>query len=96
MSDRANNQCPQCGHAFSDREMLFWGMSKTSHCPDCGAELGVNRDRMLILWIGGIVGVMFIEASFPLDTVRGWVAVAIFVLLIGLVAVRVQKLEVRE
>jgi CXXC-20-CXXC protein len=96
MSGTANNQCPNCGHRFSDREMLFWGLSKTSHCPDCGSELGVNRDRMLILWIVGIVGVMFIESYFSLHTPRGWIAIAIFVLLFGLVAVRLQKLEIKK
>ena len=96
MNGTANNQCPNCGHGFSDREMLFWGLSKTSHCPDCGTELGVNRDRTLLLWIGGIVGVMLIEANFSLDTPRGWMAIAVFVLVFGLVAVRLQKLEIKK
>jgi hypothetical protein len=96
MNETANNQCPRCGHGFSDREMLFWGLSKTSRCPDCGAELAVNRDRMLLLWIGGVVGVMLIEASFPLDTLRGWIAIAMFVLIFGLAAVRLQKLEIKK
>jgi len=96
MTDTANNQCPNCGHAFSDREMLFWGLSKTSHCPDCGTQLGVNRDRILLLWIGGVVAVMLIKVNLSLETVQGWVAIAIFALLFCLVAVRVQKLEVKK
>lgn len=94
MGEMANNQCPNCGHRFRDREILFWGFSKTSSCPDCGVELRLNSNRMLMLWFVGIVAILYIEANFSLQTVRGWLAIAVFVLLFCLVAVRVQKLEI--
>jgi len=95
INSAANNQCPNCGHRFSDREMLFWGFSKTSRCPDCGAELGVDANRMLMLWFGGIVAILYIEATYSLETIHGWLAIAVFVLLFCLVAVRVQKLVIK-
>ena len=90
----ANNQCPNCGHRFSNREMLFWGFSKTSSCPGCGVELCVNSNRMLMLWFGGIIAILYIETKFSLQTFQGWLAIAVFLLLFCLVAVRVQKLEI--
>ncbi|HEY5739748.1 MAG TPA: hypothetical protein VIW27_08475 [Gammaproteobacteria bacterium] len=93
---RANNRCPNCGHRFSDLEMLLWGMSKTGKCPDCQVELGVNSNRVLMLWFAGIIAILFIEQRFSLDSYHGWLAIAAFVLVFCLVAIRVQKLEIRE
>jgi uncharacterized protein (DUF983 family) len=96
MQATANNQCPNCGHRFGDLEMLFWGLSKTSKCPGCGVELGVNANRMLLLWVGGIVAILYIEATWSFESIRGWIAIAVLILLLCLVAVRVQRLEIRK
>ena len=96
MNPSANNQCPNCGHRFSDLEMLLWGLSKTSRCPDCGVELGVNSNRVLVLWFVGIVAILFIGERYSLQSIDGWVALAIFLLVFCLLAVRVQKLEIRK
>jgi CXXC-20-CXXC protein len=96
MNETANNQCPNCGHRFSDREMLFWGLSKTSKCPDCDVELGVNSNRMLLLWFGGIVAILFLEQLFSLQSFHGWLAIAVFLLAFCLLAVKLQKLEIKK
>jgi len=96
MKPAANNRCPNCGHRFRDREMLLWGFSSTSRCPGCGAELGVDGNRMLILWFGGIIAILWIEATWSLQSLHGWLAIAVFVLLFCLIAVRVQKLVIRK
>ena len=96
MTETANNQCPKCGHRFSDLQMLLWGFSKTGKCPDCGVELGVNGNRLLLLGFAGIIAVVYIEQRFSLQSFHGWLALAAFVLVFSLVAIRVQKLEVRE
>ena len=92
----ANNQCPNCGHRFSDREMLFWGFSRISSCPDCGVQLRVNSNRILMLGFGGIIAIIYIEENYSLQTFHGWLAIAVFVVLFCLVAVRVQKLEIEK
>ncbi len=76
--------------------MLLWGLSKTSNCPECGVELGVNSNRVLILWFAGVVTILFIGERFSLQSLDGWVALAIFLLVFCLLAVRVQKLEIRK
>ena len=96
MQSTANNQCPNCGHRFGDFEMLFWGLSRTSKCPQCGVELGVNANRMLLLWVGGIVAILYIESAWSFESIEGWFAIGALILLLCLVAVRVQKLEVRK
>lgn len=96
MNHWANNQCPNCGHRFSDLEMLLWGLSKTDRCPDCGVELGVNSNRILMLWFVGIVAILFIGEQFSLDSLDGWIVLVIFLLVYCMLAIRVQKLETRE
>ncbi len=96
MTERANNRCPKCGHRFGGLEMLLWGFSNTGKCPDCGVELGVDGNRLLLLGFAGIVAVVYIEQRFSLQDFRGWLAIAVFVLVFCLVAMRVQKLETRE
>lgn len=96
MKERANNQCPNCGHRFGDLEMLLWGFTKTGKCPDCGVELGVNSNRLLLLGFAGIIAIVYIEQRFSLQGIQGWLAIASFVLVFCLVAIRVQKLETRE
>jgi ribosomal protein S27AE len=96
MTESDNNQCPRCGHRFGDLEMLFWGFSKSGKCPGCGVALGVNANRLLLLGFAGIIAVIYIEQRFSLPSLLGWLALAAFVLVFCLVAIRVQKLEVRE
>lgn len=96
MDETDNNQCPNCGHRFSGTQMLFWGMGKTSSCPDCSCELGVNKDRILLLWVIGIVAVIALRVNLSLDTPVGWIALGIFIIGFALVAARVQKLEIRK
>ena len=91
-----NNQCPECGHRFGDLEMLFWGFSKSGKCPDCGVELGVNSNRVLLLGFAGIIAIVYLEERFSLQSFHGWLAIAAFVLVFCLVAIRIQKLEVRK
>jgi len=96
MNQWGNNRCPNCGHRFGDLQMLLWGLSKTDQCPNCGVDLGVDSNRVLILWFVGIVATLFIGERFSLDSLEGWLALVIFLLLFCLLAVRVQKLEIRK
>lgn len=96
MDDLDNNQCPGCGHRFSSTQMLFWGLSKTGSCPDCQRRLGVNKDRILLLWVIGIFGIIALRLHVDLESPRGWLALGLFVIVFALVAARMQKLEIRE
>jgi CXXC-20-CXXC protein len=96
MENFDNNQCPNCGHRFSNMEMLFWGLSKTSNCPDCENELSVNKDRVLILWITGIIAIMVIKHNVNLDSLWGWGMFAIFIVIFCMISIRIQKLEIKN
>lgn len=96
MENFAHDQCPNCGHRFDSKQMLFWGLSKTSRCPDCNIELGVNKDRVLLLWIIGVVAVITIKLNVNLDSLWGWAIIAVFIIGFCMVAVRLQKLEIKN
>lgn len=96
VDDRDNNQCPNCGHRFSPMQMLFWGMGKTSSCPDCKCELGVNKDRILLLWVIGILAIVALRLNVDLDSPSGWIVLGVFIIVFALMATRVQKLETRK
>lgn len=90
-----NNQCPGCGYRFGSMQLLFWGVG-TSSCPQCRRRLGVNKDRILLLWVIGILAIIAIRLNFDLDSPRGWLALGIFVVFFVLIAIRMQKLETRD
>ena len=96
MENLDSNQCPNCGHRFSNMEMLFWGFSKTSNCPDCEIELCVNKDRILALWIIGVVAIITIKLNARLDSFWGWATIAIFIVIFCMISIRIQKLEIRN
>jgi len=96
MKNFDNNQCPNCGHRFSSMEMLFWGLSKTSNCPGCETELSVNKDRILILWVIGIIAIIPIKLNVNLDSLQGWAIFAIFIVIFCMLAIRMQKLEIKN
>ncbi len=77
-------------------EMLFWGLSKTSSCPDCEIELSVNKDRILILWIIGVVAIISIKLNVRLDSFWGWAAIAIFIVIFCMISIWIQKLEIKN
>lgn len=96
MKNLDNNQCPNCRHRFSNMEMLFWGLSKTSNCPDCEIELSVNKDRVLILWVIGIFAILLIKLNVNLDSLWGWAIFAIFIAIFCMISIRIQKLEIKN
>ena len=96
MENLDNNQCPKCGHRFSNMEMLFWGLSKTSNCPECETGLSVNKDRILILWIIGVIAIILIKLNVDLDSFWGWATFAIFIVIFCMISVKVQKLETKH
>jgi hypothetical protein len=51
---------------------------------------------MLLLWFGGIVAILFLEQLFSLQTFHGWLAIAVFLLAFCLLAIKLQKLEIRK
>jgi len=96
MENFGNNQCPNCGHRFNSTEMLFWGLSKTSNCPDCEIELSVNKDRLLILWVIGIVAIFVIRLNVDLGSLWGLTILTIFIVIFCMISIRIQKLEIKN
>jgi len=96
MGNLGNDQCPNCGHRFNSKQMLFWGLSNTSRCPDCKVELGVNKDRVLLLWTIGVVAIIALRLNIELDSFWGWAVIAVFFAGFCVVATRLQKLEIKN
>jgi CXXC-20-CXXC protein len=96
MENFDNNQCPNCGHRFNSLEMLLWGFSKTNNCPDCEIELSVNKDRVLILWVIGIIAIFVIRLNVDLGSLLGWTILTIFIVIFCMISIRIQKLEIKN
>ena len=49
-----------------------------------------------MLWIIGVIAIISIKLNFSLDSFWGWASVAIFIVVFCVIAMRVQKLEIKN
>ena len=96
MSKFENNQCPKCGHIFSNKELLFWGTSTVKTCPNCGAEVGISGQRSLLLWPIGIIIFLPVKTVKIYESPWYWAALAGLVALFFYVSIKQQKIELKN
>ena len=96
MDELENNQCPNCRHAFSDKEMLFWRNSKDNLCPGCNIKLQTSKGRNLVLWIILAVAFMPLKVSNAYHSPWYWAMIGVFIMVFGMISIRVQKIEIEN
>ena len=96
MDKLENNQCPNCKHAFSDKEMLFWRNGKENKCPDCGVELETSKGRNFILWVIMVIAFTPLKISNAYQSPWYWAMIGAFFMVFGMISTRVQKIEIKN